>query len=288
MKILVTGADGFTGKHFAEEAKSRAHEVIALKANLNNLASLKQEISSIKPDAVVHLAAISFVVHGNADEIYQTNIVGTRNLLEALANSTCIPHCILLASSANIYGNTLVSPINELVLPMPANDYAVSKLAMEHMAQLWADQLPITIVRPFNYTGVGQSINFIIPKIVNHYQHGAGVIELGNLDVARDFSDVRMVVKAYCQLIESNLAGEIFNVCSGKPYTLTEILAMVAKICGYEINVHINPAFVRNNEVKTLCGSNKKLIKAVGSLDMIPLEHTLQWMFENGKKIKFY
>ncbi|MFZ6649805.1 GDP-mannose 4,6-dehydratase, partial [Undibacterium sp. TJN25] len=109
---------------------------------------LQHAVHDIQPDVVAHLAAISFVAHGDADAIYRTNVVGTRNLLDALASLPTKPRAVLLASSANIYGNTNTGILAETEPAQPANDYGVSKLAMEHVARLWMDQLPITITRP--------------------------------------------------------------------------------------------------------------------------------------------
>jgi nucleoside-diphosphate-sugar epimerase len=222
------------------------------------------------------------VAHGDADAIYRVNVVGTRNLLEALAVMDQHPQAVLLASSANIYGNAAVEFIDESVPPNPANDYAVSKLAMECMARLWMDRLPIVITRPFNYTGVGQGAQFLLPKIVGHFQRGERVIELGNIDVERDFSDVRMVAQAYCRLLQRAPAGEVFNVCSGAAWSLKDALAMMAEIAGYEIEVRVNPAFVRANEVKRLQGSCRKLVDCIGPLPEIPLVDTLAWMYRDG------
>ena len=133
--------------------------------NLCDRAELGRAVAEIKPDVVAHLAAISFVAHGDVEAIYRTNVVGTRNLLEALAGLEKRPSAVLLASSANIYGNAAVEVIDESVQPSPANDYAVSKLAMEYMARLWMDRLPIIMTRPFNYSGVGQAPQFLLPKI---------------------------------------------------------------------------------------------------------------------------
>jgi nucleoside-diphosphate-sugar epimerase len=234
----------------------------------------------VQPDVVVHLAGIAFVAHADAGMMYRVNVVGTRNLLEALAGTQRKPTAVLLASSANIYGNASAGVIDENVTPAPANDYAVSKLAMEYMARLWMDRLPILITRPFNYTGRGQAENFLLPKIVSHFRQGARRIELGNLAIARDFSDVRMVAASYRRLLAASPAGEAFNVCSGRAYSLADVLDIMSHIAGYQIEVAVNPAFVRANEVLTLVGSNAKLARAIGPVESVPLAETLRWMYE--------
>jgi nucleoside-diphosphate-sugar epimerase len=150
---------------------------------------------------------------------------------------------------------------------------------MEYMARLWMDKLPIVIARPFNYTGVGQNENFLLPKIVSHFRKGARRIELGNLAIARDFSDVRMVAKAYRRLLAAAPGGEVFNVCSGRTHTLESLIDMMSDIAGYRIEVHVNPAFVRANEVLTLTGSNAKLAGVIGRIEATPLRETLRWMY---------
>lgn len=297
---LITGIAGFTGDYLSRDLLARGYRVVGLdqtcgvefdssqgegeeisvlRCNLMNLDGLSHLVRSIEPDVVVHLAAISFVAHGDAEAIYRINVAGTRNLLEALSLLGRRPSAVLLASSANIYGNTMTSPICETVPANPANDYAVSKLAMEYMARLWLDRLPIIIVRPFNYTGVGQTPHFLLPKIVEHFQRRAPLIELGNIDVERDFSDVRFVARAYCELLRHAPAGQVFNICSGNVYSLKDILCMMADIAGYEIEVRVNPAFVRQNEVKRLEGSNRTLFSAIGELPLVPLRETLAWMY---------
>lgn len=168
----------------------------------------------------------------------------------------------------------------EGALPHPANDYAVSKLAMEYMARLWLDKLPIVIVRPFNYTGVGQSDSFLLPKIVSHFRRRAPRIELGNLDVWRDFSDVRAVVDAYRRLLELGPVGVTVNVSSGRAHSLREVLSMAENITGHQMRVDVNPAFVRANEVRTLCGDPARLRALIGAWDTPPVEETVRWMLE--------
>jgi len=279
---------GFTGHYVAAELRDAGYEVVGLSqatadANVHAVDLCDRDVLAAFMegqhfDAVVHLAAISFVAHGDADAIYRVNIVGTRNLLEALESAAAKPRIVVLASSANIYGNVTVEPITEATPPAPANDYAVSKLAMEYMASLWKDRLPIAVTRPFNYTGVGQGKQFLIPKIVDHYRRRATEIELGNTDVVRDFLDVRDVAMLYRLIVEHAPAGQTINLCSGRGHSLQEVIDMAGQLAGYRIAVKVNPAFVRSNEVKRLVGSRGSLERIAPQFVPRPLAETLAWM----------
>jgi nucleoside-diphosphate-sugar epimerase len=256
--------------------------VVPLMTDLTNREALQQQVLQCEPDAVLHLAAISFVGHADDNAFYAVNVLGTTNLLAALTALPRPPRQVLLASSANIYGNCKASPITEDQLPVPVNHYAMSKLAMEHMARTYADRLPLVITRPFNYTGPGQDLNFVIPKLVAHFARRAPAIALGNLQVEREFNDVQMVCEAYLQLLEHGEPGETYNVCSGQPYALQYVIDTLTRITGHHIKVDVNPAFVRANEVHRLCGSPAKLqtrLAAHGAkLHNSILEATLQRM----------
>lgn len=294
-RALITGIRGFTGRYMAAELVQAGYDVFGLAhgtqdvtltgvkeivlCDLDAPKSLSYAINSIQPDIVIHLAAIAFVAHGDANAIYRTNVIGTRNLLEALSSAPVKPAAVLLASSANVYGNSTAGTLNESSLTAPANDYAVSKLAMEYLAKTYYNKLPIIIVRPFNYTGVHQSASFLLPKIVNHLRHRAPEIELGNIDVSRDFSDVRTVVQYYRKLVEHPGAiGEVFNVCSEAAHSLSDVLVLAQSIAGHKLDIRINPLFVRQNEVPVLIGSKAKLVSLVGGVERIELADTLRWM----------
>ena len=295
-RVLVTGLSGFTGAHleavlavagFEVHGTIKAGEVADERyhvADLDDLGALCEVVKRVRPTHVVHLAAISFVSHDDVQEIYRTNIVGTRNLLAALADrrvSLAAPQSILIASSANIYGNAEVEWIDEDQPARPANDYAVSKIAMEHMAQLWSDRLPLTIVRPFNYTGVGQSKQFLIPKIVQAFVRRAPELEIGNIDVERDFSDVRDVVGAYVALL-GNAPPGTFNICSGRAISLRAILELCEELTGHALTLRVNPAFVRANEVKRLRGSNARLKQLLPEWAPRPIRETVRWMIDTA------
>jgi GDP-6-deoxy-D-talose 4-dehydrogenase len=291
--VLLTGANGFTGKYVRAELEAAGFTVVGalvgasrgpheVTLDVTSPDNCRRVMEKVRPDYLIHLAAISFVQHADADAFYRVNVIGTINLLQAMADARLSPKRVLIASSANVYGNATEGVINESQPPQPVNHYAVSKLAMEFMVRTWSDRLPIVITRPFNYTGVGQEPHFLVPKIVSHFVQRAPVIELGNLDVERDFSDVRMVAQSYRGLLERDCAGETVNICSGRPYSLRAILHTMQAIAGYDIDVRVNPAFVRQSEVKTLVGSPEKLRALVENLQVIPLEETLHWMYSSG------
>jgi nucleoside-diphosphate-sugar epimerase len=297
-RTLVTGAAGFTGRYLTSLLAGQGHDVHGVAhhapdepiadasavhlADLADHSAISRIVDEVRPQHVVHLAAIAFVGHDDIGEMYRANVVGTRQLLDALSELAEPPKSVLIASSANVYGNAREGVLDETLRPAPANDYGVSKVAVEYLGQIYGAKLPLITVRPFNYTGRGQSTNFLIPKIVAHARQRAPVIELGNLDVARDFSDVRTVVDAYARLLDAPHAiGGTFNICSGRAVSLSEILEMVSGIAGHRFEVRVNPDLVRANEVRTLSGSAAMLESVIGNLGGIPLDETLRWMLED-------
>ena len=292
-RVLVTGSEGFTGRYVCNEFAGAGWEVwgagVQPKPNnprYLNIDLLQPETLGLigeraQPHVVVHLAASAFVAEADPDAFYAVNLLGTRRLLEELSSATTPPLCTILASSANVYGNSTLEVLDETAATHPANDYAVSKLAMEYLAKTYMARLGIVITRPFNYTGIGQEPRYLIPKIVNHFQERAPHIELGNTDVARDFSDVRDIARTYRLLAEVQPHGETFNLCSEEATTLDTFIKMASEITGHDIEIRVNPEFVRANEVKTLRGCGKKLDGLTGHARRYEIRDTLEWMLQD-------
>lgn len=293
-RVLVTGTSGFTGRYLADALRRENYWVVGfgtgetpaqetMPCDLTDAIAVREAVARVQPEYVVHLAALSFVGHRDPEAFYRVNLFGTLNLLATLAALDVVPKKVIVASSANVYGANAREVIDEDVCPAPVNHYACSKLAMEHMAATWFDRLPLVLARPFNYTGVGQDEQFLIPKIVDHFRRGERVIELGNLDVSRDFSDVRDVVAAYRALLGSDAVSRTVNICSGQATALRDVIDMMSTLAGYEIEVKVNPAFVRSNEIPVLRGSRERIGQLTGWRPELSLHRTLQWMFEwNG------
>lgn len=291
---LVTGGSGFTGRHLIAHLKHQGHHVVALasqpcgadethRIDLNDQESLGALINSIAPQQVYHLAALSFVGHPTPLDFYRVNVLGTETLLQALSKLTKPPKT-LLASSANVYGANSQAVIDEEVLPAPVNHYANSKMAMEHIARTYAARLPIIIARPFNYTGPGQAAHFLVPKIVQHIKQRASVIELGNVHVSRDFSDVRDIVTVYHRLLSQwpaqAVSGSIINVGSGEAVSLKSLIHKLEMLAKHALEVKVNSTFVRSNEIPELKACTQRLNEWVPGLERFSLDQTLADMLE--------
>jgi GDP-6-deoxy-D-talose 4-dehydrogenase len=289
--LLVTGARGFTGIHITELAKNQGIKVFALQSNLNDEKSLNDEIAQISPDFVAHLAGISFVASKDHEAFYRVHALGTSNLLQALSKIETAPKKILLASSATVYGNSGNHLSTEDQALTPIDHYATSKVAMEDMAKTFFNRLPIVIARPFNYTGPGQKGNFLIPKLIDHFAHHKPYIELGNLNIEREFNDVSTICDAYLKLLNLGKANEIYNVCSGQARSLQFVIDTLKKITGHDIEIRINPDFVRESEVHRMVGNPEKLnalLAAQGLALKVPaLEDTLQKMLSASSNAFF-
>ncbi|WP_447955913.1 NAD-dependent epimerase/dehydratase family protein [Vreelandella sp. EE7] len=292
---LVTGGSGFTGRYLIAHLKQQGHTVVALashpcgadethRIDLNDEANVQNIVQETAPDQVYHLAALSFVGHPRPLDFYRVNVLGTETLLRALCQLTTPPR-VLLASSANVYGANGQVTIDESVIPLPVNHYAHSKLAMEHMALTYKEQLPLLLARPFNYTGPGQASHFLVPKIVEHIKRREKTMELGNTHVSRDFSDVRDIVAIYAQLLaawppEADSAS-VINIGSGEATSLTTLVRKLESLAKHSIEINVNPAFIRANEIPELKACTKRLKAWAPDIERIPIEHTLADMLKS-------
>lgn len=288
--VLITGISGFTGRHLAATLAGAGWDIAGLgpdrlpmesdhlDADLADTAALAEWIADVRPTHIVHLAALSHVV-GDPLSFYRVNVLGTESLLEAVSRAGITPAKVLIASSANIYGNGDTSTLAESSPLRPMNHYALSKAAMELLVHKWYDRLPIVIARPFNYTGPGQSEAFVMPKIVHAFHRRDPVIRLGNLDVARDLSDIRFVCEAYFRLLQSRSTGQTFNICSGNSIHLLRVLELLREISGHDARVEVDPAFVRKDEIKDLCGSTLRLFETVGEIPVILHRDIFSYMY---------
>ena len=287
-RVLITGIDGFTGRYVERALVERGCEVYGtviapcdqprhLVCDLTDYEQVRQVVDRVQPDAVVHLAAISFVAHDDLRQMYDVNVLGSYHLFEALCRVPRPPARVIAASSATVYGRQ-AGILDETAMPRPVNDYGISKFSMECLAPRYADRFPVLLTRPFNYTGVGQPDHFVIPKIVSHFRRRASVVELGNVDVTREFNDVRLVAEVYTRLLCNPDARGVVNICTGRGVTLRQAIAALERLAGYSIEIAVNPAFVRANEIETLLGDPQQLRSLTGTFPEYPLEQTLEWM----------
>jgi GDP-6-deoxy-D-talose 4-dehydrogenase len=290
-RVLITGGAGFTGRPLAERLRQDGNDVVILSRkaadeyefniNLCDFDAVTQALTRIKPGAIVHLAGIATPTHSKIGEMYSANVVGTANLFAALASAKVEPRVVIIASSAQVYaGPDTNVPLTEEAPLAPKTHYAVSKCATEKIAAIYSRHFPIIVARPFNYTGPGQTTDFLVPKIVQHYAERRSEIRLGNLDLFRDISDIKRVVEAYSRLVSRSIGPTTVNICSGRAIRLADIPRIMDDVSGHPVNLVFDSSLFRSDEPQYIVGSPSRLEALIGPLPNPELRDTLVRMYD--------
>jgi len=302
-RVLVTGIEGFVGCHLARHLAALGLDVVGLHwqepseslparlvaGDVRDPAALRRLLEETRPDSVVHLAALSSVTTSEAHSLtaYQVNVIGTLNLLESV-RQLGLRSRVLLVSSADVYGRANVGqPLTETDPLQPVSAYALSKLMAGEAARFYHRSygLDVVVLRPFSHTGPGQAPHFVFPKVASgiaQAEAGAGppVIEMGNLDVRRDYSDVRDVARAYGLALERCAAGETYNVTSGRPVLIREAVNFLCSLARVKVEVRSSASHFRAQDIPLLTGDPARFRTATGWLPGIPFEQTLADLLE--------
>ena len=310
MKVLVTGADGFVGRHLVARLVKEGHEVTAacrpttaplawpdaggqeavhsVPFELTDPVSIRSALAQ-KHDAVVHLAAVASVREAREDpgRAWVVNAAGTARLLDAAVSTRDGkgpgPR-VLVVSSAEVYGSGPASPRLESDPPCPQSPYAASKVGAEVAAlEVWRrERLPVIVVRPFTHTGPGQALGYVVPSFVNRLlavrAGGNPKVPTGNLEPVRDLLDVRDVVAAYAALLTGGAPGETYNIARGEGISLRDLFYKLAAVLGVSAEPYPDSALARANDIPYLVGDAGKLRRATGWAPAFTLEQTVRDM----------
>ena len=316
MRVLITGIAGFAGSHLAEwllakegceihglsrgrpspEMAERFRERVTIwTCDLTDAAAVRQVLTNVRPERVVHLAAQSDVSSSwdAPAEMMANNVIGQIHLLEGLKALRLTPR-VLIAGSSEEYGlvHPEELPIRETNPLRPLSPYAVSKVAQDLLGYQYAQsfRLPIVRARAFNHTGPRQSERFVLSNVAKQIAMiEAGlqgpVLRVGNLDARRDLSDVRDIVHGYWLLLEQGEPGEVYNLCSGRDETVADLLHLLLGLTSASIRVEVDPRLFRPSDVPVLRGDGTKAFQRTGWRPERPLERTLEDLL-NGWRVK--
>jgi GDP-4-dehydro-6-deoxy-D-mannose reductase len=287
VKALVTGADGFVGRHLLAHLRASGDEAVGVdrECDVTDAISVRATLTDVRPEAIYHLAALTAVGESWARPVEYTrvNVLGTKNVLDAA--SQVVPNArVVLVSSADVYGVVRPEdlPLVETFRVAPANPYASSKVEAEHVAHdaVRERAQAVVIARPFNHVGPGQSTDFVVPAIVRRLlvaeADGADEIVVGDLSTRRDFSDVRDVVRAYRLLVELGVSGEVYNIASGVDVGLFDIAQRLVEAIAPHVRLVTDESLIRPVEVPVSCGSYEKLQRATKWRPTISLDTSLR------------
>lgn len=246
------------------------------------------------PDAVIHLAGQTFVPEAFRDpaRTFDINLLGTLNLLQAL-KARGFKGPFLYVSSGDVYGQVEESalPITEQQPPCPRNPYAVSKLSAEFLSLQWglSEGWPVLVARPFNHIGTGQKDSFVIASAarqINRIKQGlqAPQLEVGDIDVTRDFLDVDDVVSAYFALLEKGTPGQVYNICSGHEQSIRSLIEQMGDLAEVELQLVQDPARLRRADQRRVCGSHQRLARTTGWTPQISIQQSLRAILSDWEK----
>jgi len=274
VKVLVTGADGFVGRHLVRALRARGDVVEACGGpgnpgalEITDAAAVHRRVERFAPDGIVHLAGVSSVAwsHQHPEETHQVNVGGTANVLDAV-EKTARKARVLLVGSGEEYGRLHQGTLAAETTPLaPLSPYATSKAEAEALGQEAArNGLAVMLLRPFNHLGRGQAPQFVMPSFARQLvaiarAESPPVVEVGDLTPVRDFSHVEDVVAAYLLLLERGVPGEIYNVCSGEGLSIRQALDALQELAGTRAEIRVDPARLRPTEIPWLVGNPGKL-----------------------------
>ena len=285
MRAFITGGRGFVGRHLHAHLEAAGDEVRAVDRDCD--VTVREQVldalSERPPDVVYHLAALTSVARSwdHASEYTRVNVLGTLNVLQS-AQLAAPKATVIVISSADVYGVVPEGdlPLRETRPPAPANPYSQTKVEAEIFARDAARAgQRVIIARPFNHVGPGQSTHFVVPALVNRLldarDEGRVQISVGDLSPRRDFSDVRDVVRAYRLLELYGVAGEIYNVASGRDVAIRDVAEQLVALIAPSVSLVRDEALVRPVEVPVMRGSFEKLHDATGWEPVITFEQSL-------------
>lgn len=282
-RVLVMGGHGFIGRWLVAHLRRLGDHVVAptrITADLQRMSSLQEVVASAAPDVVINLAAVSSVTHHAVEAFYEINLLGHLRLLQAISGHAPTAQ-IFLASTANLYGQGDERGFSERDVPAPRNHYAMSKLGAEQLHQLYPDLGSACAVRPFNCIGRGQRTDFVVPKLVDAYRRRLPELELGTLEVKRDFVDVRDVCGMWEALLAARVPPPIVNFGNGEAVSLSEVVVTLQRLSGHNMRIKQSDRLVRPSEL-TYQRADTETILGLGYRRRHSLVDSLAWMLEEG------
>jgi GDP-4-dehydro-6-deoxy-D-mannose reductase len=306
VKVLVTGGGGFVAAHMVEflreqqprtqvfvmlrpgrPARLASFEgVVPVEADLEDPEQVRSALELTRPDRVIHLAAQSSVRHSWSDPeaTWRTNVLGLLHLLEAVRAASLSPR-VLVVGSSDEYGrvDADAQPVGEDAPLRPHSPYAASKVAQSFLALQYAvgHQLGVVRTRTFPHTGPGRGAVFAessFARQIAEIEAGRArpLLRVGNLEVVRDYTDVRDVVRAYWALLDRGDSGGVYNVCSGRGVRLREMLDTLCEMAGVEVEVEVDPERLRSSDLPVMIGDPSRLRAATGWEPEYPLKRSLE------------